>query len=403
MIKKNILQNGMNVITDYDNRFNTCTISYIIKTGSFYESGFNKGIAHLSEHILTANNNKYDFNDIDLIGGEFSAETYFNRTRFSINIPNKNIIKALDILTEFLFDYDIDERKLEIEKNIVKEEIIELDDNPRSFIVLKTNDVMHKNNPEYQCITGILESVNKITKVELTEFINTFYTPNNITLLVSGNVEHNDVLNYLSNRVSKFRDNKSVIVNTKPIMGEVLNFRSDKFIKEELGQTFLGWGIHINGCRTKDYYTMEIIDSLLFGGLSSRFYSDFREKNGLVYEINSYNNYLKGYASHAGSISSSTSDIHRLKEIIWTHYNDLATRFISQEELHKAKSYLNAQVLRIFDDIEDKNFIFSELVIAGIDISKNAIDEINKISIHDIADFCKKYFSKNNICFVEVG
>lgn len=398
------LKNGLTLFLDEDTRFNTVSISYIIKSGAFDETGYNKGIAHLIEHIIIKSKNNIcsdNFSYIDNIGGEYSAETYFNRTRLSINVVKQNYFKALKLLTESVFSLIIDPKIIELEKSIIKEEIYEINDNPKSSIIIKLNDVMHKKNINRQCILGTVESINKITYDEIVKFLTEHYNSENILIYINGNINSSEIIDYLSSS-SVIRKSPLKDICYKSVREENLNFNITKLSRSDLEQSIIGWGISIKDYSIKDYYILELIDSLLFGGMSSRFYKNLREEEALIYDIYTYNNYMETDAIIIGSIST-TNEVYNLIDYIWKQYEDLSLNLVSEDELKKAKMHAQGQFLRILDDIEQKNFLFSELIAANMYLDYKIDEKILDISANDILKFAIRNFNKKNICFMIIG
>ena len=260
---------------------------------------------------------------------------------------------------------------------------------------------MHKKNINRQCILGTVESINKITYDEIVKFLTEHYNSENILIYINGNINSSEIIDYLSSS-SIIRESPLKDVCYKSIIEENLNFNITKLSRSDLEQSIIGWGISIKDYSIKDYYILELIDSLLFGGMSSRFYKSLREEEALIYDIYTYNNYMETDAIIIGSIST-TNEVYNLIDYIWKQYEDLSLNLVSEDELKKAKMHAQGQFLRILDDIEEKNFLFSELIAANMYLDYKIDEKILEVSANDILKFAIRNFNKKNICFMIMG
>ena len=286
-------QDGSNIIINENNCLDSFIIIIAINVGSIDEyPDFNYGLAHFTEHMIFKGTNNINksidlLKFIDNIGGETNASTDYNITKYYIKVPYRNQIDACSILFDMVFNSIINKKEFDIEKNVVIEEILKSNDDPSE----KNSDIMYKelfkDTPYKTPIAGYIDTVKKITREEMLNFINKFYVSSNTTIGVYGKV-YKKTINFLKKITMpigniNFRDfnqkiNKNLHNNQEGIF---------KFTKDNLEQSIFSISFRICGIENKNRYILEFISHLLSGNMSSYLYKQLREKNGLVYNINS--------------------------------------------------------------------------------------------------------------------
>jgi len=187
-VKEKKLQNGLTVLFYPYKRENVVTVKLCVKVGSAYEKESEAGITHLIEHMIFKGTETKKPEDIvgviEALGGYMNAFTSYDYTCYYVAGPSTVTEKALDILSDVVFHPYFDPLELEREKEVVIEEMKMRLDNP--FVVLFENlmKASYKKYPYRRPIIGYENTVKSFKREDLLNFLNHFYTPKNMTLIV---------------------------------------------------------------------------------------------------------------------------------------------------------------------------------------------------------------------------
>jgi len=402
---KKILKNGLTIISQENNNSKLCTIAFIIKSGSFNESDKEHGIAHLIEHMLfkgTINRTYEEINkQIESIGGYINAQTSFDYTKFHVTIPYDKWDIGVDILSDMIFNSRIDKDELKKEKKVVQEEIKMYYDDLPSFTIDKLYCKMFKNYNNRQTITGTVKSVENITRDNILNFIQKNYVPDNMILLVNGNVQINNFIKFMNNFFDKLNITFNKFNNYYPqfeLSKNSLNNKLYKF-KRKSNQNHLTFGMFLPTIRSDEIYPCMLLNIILGGNCSSILYNNIREKKGLCYEISTTLEYindvtvLSGYAG----LNKENNVINEIIDI----FNNLKN-LINDELVKNSKEYMKGILYRQNEKTSDINAYISDCLIHKTSYSiEDLINKLENVKLIDIKNIIDKYFNETNLCFVE--
>ena len=238
----------------------------------------------------------------------------------------------------------------------------------------------------------------------LYNYYSNIITPDNIDISVNGNVDKDELIKDLNNIFSKFGNTKPFDyaqyskVISKPNAPRI---STQKMPSTETAWIMLGWqtdGI-IN---EKDYAALQIIDSILGGGMSSRMFKDLREKEGLAYQLGS------GLSAHVlrGSfvlyIGTNPDTLDKAKKGLFDEIYKLKTEYVGDKELKDAKEKLIGNyVIGLETNLEKASAIGQyETMGLGYEFKDKYIDLINSITDSDIIEVANKYFNDNYVLSV---
>jgi predicted Zn-dependent peptidase len=225
-MRKEVLDNGFEIYTETIDVAKTVTFSIYVKAGSYYESE-PFGVAHLLEHMVfkgTTNRSTQQISeDIERYGGYMNAETSFEHTRYFTTIPYENWEKGAEVICDISFNSTIPEKEFIMEKKVVQEELKMYSDDSSSHVSDMLLQSMFKSYPNRQTIGGTVESVGDITRENILNFRDLYYQPNNMFAVVSGNVSHEEVVDFLENMVPKPNNNGKRDMRKSKFNHDILN------------------------------------------------------------------------------------------------------------------------------------------------------------------------------------
>ena len=168
------------------------TIQCVVWAGSLDEKPHERGVAHFLEHMLfkgTANRGVGQIASmIEGAGGDINAYTTFDKTTFYLTLPSDQADLGFDILSDAIFNSSFDSDEFDREKEVVLEEIRRGNDDPGGQIGRKIFSTMYEGSEAGRPIIGFSEEVKNFSRDTLVDFWSRWYQPENMTLVVVGNL-----------------------------------------------------------------------------------------------------------------------------------------------------------------------------------------------------------------------
>lgn len=322
---------------------------------------------------------------------------------FAINVltTKDEYDKTLELLNEVVNnatfeDYEIDKVKTEKLNTIKRNK-----DVPLQRAIEEYRDLIYQNSP-YSISSKILEkNIPNITKEDIINYYNSIFAPKNLVISINGNINKDKTIQDLNN-IFKPKENAKnfdfVQYNSKIPTVTTPRQTIQKVPTTETAWILLGW--QTNGVlNEKDYATLQVIDSLLGSGMSSRLFKDLREQEGLAYQLGSgYSpNVLRG--SFLLYIGTNPQTLDKAKSGLFAEITRLKTEYIGDKELQDAKEKLLGNYVIGLETNLDKasNIGWYEASTRGYEFKDKYEKLINSVTDSDIIEIANKYFTDDYI------
>ncbi len=192
------LANGLSLLLMEDKRFPLVSTRLYIKAGSTYEKPAQAGISHVLEHMVFKGTKKRPkgaiSEEVERAGGYLNAATSFDYTVYITDMPHEHWKLGMDIVADMAFHAEIDPKELEAEKNVVLAELQRGKDSPYSRLFEDLMASSLENTPYARPIIGYEDTIKAMTAKDIKDYIKEYYQPQNMLLVVVGNIELDDVI-----------------------------------------------------------------------------------------------------------------------------------------------------------------------------------------------------------------
>lgn len=411
----NTLSNGLRYTIIPKKNIESVSILVIVYVGSRNENTKYSGISHLLEHMLFRGTKKHKtgsdvFKELTSIGSVVNAYTNSDQTGYYIKTSKNNLKKAIESLSDMIFNSKLEPKSIEKEKTIIFEEINMHKNNPKSIALASFDDNIFEGHSLSNSVAGTSKSLNKITPQILKDYYNSYYYPENMILVISGNVfapnNLEDIINKNFNKQIKHSSThkKLMTIYNEYIIKNVgwrLIYNHFTAKQENLIIGFPTFGYHSSPNR----YILEVINVILGGNASSRLFTKIREHNGHVYNINSV---LQIYEDN-GFIYIKTMVENKNIEFVIIEIIKILKQFktecVSDEELINAKTSIEGSVLIKSDDTLNTALFYGIQLLYNqpLMIYNEYINEIKKVKKEDIKLISEIIFDFNNMLVCIVG
>lgn len=405
-MRSTTLSNGLTIMSEKNETSKVCTISYLIKSGSYDEGKDETGIAHLIEHMLFKGTINRDYksinNEIESIGGYLNAETNFLYTKYYCTIPYTEWKKGLDVLTDMIFNHTIPEEEFIKEKKVVQEELKMYNDDPQSFVCDELIKQMFTNYPNRQSIGGTVQDIEKLTRNDLIDFINRNYFPQNMIVIATGNIEHENIVSFVEDYINSLNIMFTECQKTyEQFKFENLNNKIVEFERKEIEQAHLMFGSFGPSYNSNEMLPMQLLSIILGGNSSSVLFDTIREQKGLAYSIN-YDIEPMDDVSIAMGYAGLNRDSNVIDEILKIFAN--IESYLTEEKLKASKAYFIGMLYLRMEKTSGINNHIAENLLHNDDTTiDELVTKVNNITLQDVINVAKKYLTKDNTCFIKLN
>ena len=254
------------------------------------------GVAHFLEHKMFEQENGRNSLDVLMsLGVEANAYTTNNHTAYLFEATN-NFYEALDELMDYVQNPYFTDENVEKEKGIIGQEIGMYDDDPGWQLYMNALDCMYKENAVKIDIAGTVESISKIDKDVLYKCYNTFYNPSNMTLVVCGDFEPEEILKKIKNRIIP-KEHQGEIKRIYPESEKGLN-KKYKEVSMQVSKPIFMIGFkdeNLGEEKVKRHIAVEILMNMLVGK-SSPFYQKMYDEGLLIAPLDMDYEFTDNYA-----------------------------------------------------------------------------------------------------------
>ncbi len=409
--KRFVLKNGLRVLLVPMKSVESATTMVMVGAGSRYEVATNNGISHFLEHMAFKGTKKRPSameisSVIDGIGAESNAFTGKELTGYYIKSQATHVDLALDILSDMLCNSNLllDPREIDKERGVILEELNLYEDTPSRKIGDIYESLLYGDTPMGWDIGGEKDIIRKITREDFVSYMKSLYSADNMCVIVAGNIDIDTTLASIEKKFTPFTTFKTK--NYEPtIDSQSENLVAIKHKKTE--QAHFALGVRTFGLENeKDRQPMDVLSSILGGGMSSRLFHEVREKRGLAYYVRAYS---ESYADVGYMATFAGVDPKRIDDaikVVADEYRKILIRGeISEKELSKAKEYVKGHfVLDLEDTRSVAGFYASqELLEPKIDNPEEVIEQTDKVRIDDLMRVAEKYIKDAPLSLALIG
>jgi predicted Zn-dependent peptidase len=337
--ERNTLDNGLRVLTANLDHAQSVTCMVMLAAGSRYETPDTNGIAHFSEHMFFKGTQRRPSardiaGEVDSIGGEFNAFTGKEYTAYYVKCAAEHRDVALDVLADMLRNSRFDAEEIEREKGVIIEEMNMYFDTPRDYIGGVYESLLYGDQPLGWDIIGRKETVREATRDTFMQYLDRWYKPPRMIVGIAGKIGDDA----LARATELFGDLPAGETGEPAPAREHQSERVRVFTKQS-DQAHLVLGVPSYPIEHPDRYALQMVATVLGGGMSSRLFTEVRERRGLAYYVFGVNH---SYTDAGSLYSQAGVDINRIEEAVTTIATELrkiAAEPVPSDELEKARNF----------------------------------------------------------------
>ena len=334
------LPNGLRVLAAPMPQAQSVSCFVMFAAGSRYETKETNGIAHFAEHMFFKGTERRPTardlaGEVDAIGGEFNAFTSKEYTAYYVKCAAEHRDVALDVIVDMIRNSKFDAEEIDREKGVIVEEMNMYFDTPRDFIDGVYEELVYGDHPLGWDVIGRKETVLAATRETFLDYLGRWYKPSRMVVGVGGRIGDG-----LVDRVGELLGDLEDAPTGSPLPAlPSPNGARVKVHTKASDQAHICLGVRSRPIDDPDRYVLSVLATILGGGMSSRLFTEVRERRGLAYYVFATNH---SYTDAGSLYAQAGVDIDRIDEAIATVAAELrkvAAEPIPDDELRKAKNF----------------------------------------------------------------
>ncbi|MBI2057921.1 MAG: insulinase family protein [Candidatus Yanofskybacteria bacterium] len=399
--------NGLRLITVPMEHTKTITVLVMVGTGSRYETKEINGISHFLEHMMFKGTDKrpkaLDISlELDAIGAEYNAFTSKEYTGYYAKAAMEHFDFVLEIISDIFLNSKLDPAEVEKERGVVVQEINMNFDNPMRHIMDVHEGLLYGDQPLGWTIAGPKENILKMPVEKFREYFDSHYFAQNTVVAVAGNVSSEKVRQEVTKYFDGMRQREMlkpvpVIIDQKEPALKIFNKQTD--------QTHVFLGVRGYDMFDPRREILKIMSVILGGGMSSRLFTEVREKRGLAYYVGADADFYMDTGDFSSFAGLEGEKLKPAIEVILGEFRKLKEEKVSEKELKKAKDSIKGRMAISFESSDDLASFYAsqELLQKEMLTPEEKFEKLNKVSVDDIFEAANDIFRTDKLNLAVIG
>ena len=404
-ISREVLPNGLTIITEEMQHIRSVSIGIWVKSGSRDEVAELNGISHFVEHMVFKGTTSRSAQDIarqvDSIGGNMDAFTGKETICFNIKVLDEHLPVAIDILSDLVLNPVFAPKDIIREKGVILEEIKMDEDNPDYLVHEIFTQNFWKDHPLGKPILGTKETVRSFEQEKLFAFYRQRFAPNNIIISAAGNLNHSRFVDLIKGRFLALNSVPNGYHQPAPAVTPRIITRN----KKSLEQVQLCLGVPSHPISHEKRYVSYVLNTVLGGGMSSRLFQKIREEQGLVYSIYSDLNPYRDTGCLTIYAGTSLESTRSVVDSILTEFRELKNTPIPADELRRAKDQLKGSLMLSLESSTSRmsNLARQQMYFERFFSMDETINQIESVSAEELSEMANHLFQSDKIAITVLG
>ena len=405
MITQTILKNNINLITESIATVKTVAIGFWFNCGSRYESNNEKGISHFVEHMLfkgTKTKSAFEIAEkFDRIGGYLNAFTERETVCLHCVVPAIHTKTALEVMSDMIENSAFSEKEIERERKVIISEIISSLDDPEETALDASIQAIYPKNAISHSILATKKDVKNISRTQLVEWYEKFFTQAPMYVTIAGNIDTTMVTTILESMQSRPVSTQNEDVFITPTWSKGNHFIKADFQQQQI---FAFYPI-ATPLTQKTYYALAILNALIGDTMSSRLFQSLREKSGACYSVYSF---VSIYSDCAYWCAYASSEKKRVAKVIVNLQKEITLLLkngFTDDEIIAAKEHICGEEIISSEDMEQRMKFLSRNYSLNFTQTtlEETIAEIRAITREELTATLQELLNPDNEALLEYG
>jgi predicted Zn-dependent peptidase len=404
-IRREVLPNGLTIITEEMKHIRSVSIGIWMKTGSRDEDLPWNGISHFIEHMVFKGTQHRSAEEIarqvDSIGGNMDAFTAKECISFSIKVLDEHVPIALDVLSDLVLNPVFAVQDISRERGVILEEIKMDEDNPDYLVHEIFTQNFWKDHPLGRPILGTRDTVKRFDRTPVFDFYSERFSPGNMIITAAGYLNHDRFVELAAQHFQDMKPKSNGFHSAPPKIIPKIILRN----KKSLEQVQICVGVPSYPITHERRHTSYILNTLLGGGMSSRLFQNIRERQGLAYAIYSDLNPYRDTGCLSIYAGTSRESAIKVVECIVSEFRRLKSEMVAEDELRRSKDQLKGSLMLSLESSNARmsNLARQEMYFDRFYSLDELIAKIEAVTAEEIQELANQFFSTESIAVTVLG
>jgi predicted Zn-dependent peptidase len=393
------LSNGIRIMYKHaPSQVTHCCV--LVNSGSRDELPEQEGLAHFIEHLLFKETERRSTNQIlnrlELVGADLNAYTTKEYTCIHASFLNPYLERTIDLFEDILFHSTFPEEEVEKERGVIQDEIASYLDQPEEAIQDDFEELLFTDHPIGKNILGTTETVGRLNRDDMQQFIAANYNTNEIIFAVIGDYDFKKV----SKLGDKYFSGIAPNYNTKSRITPGFNLGGKHIVHKPISQTHCIIGNQAYSSSHKNKTGLLLLNNLLGGmGMSNRLNLEIREKHGIAYTIESNYTALTDTGIFSIYFGTDTEKADKAAKLVHKELKKLREQKLGTLQLHQNKQKFIGQIALAEENRMSLIISMAKSLIDFnyVDTLPQLFDKINNVTASQLLEISNEIFDESKM------
>lgn len=418
MLKHSVttLPSGLTVITVPMPAVESVTVLALVNAGSRYEKSQWWGISHFLEHMVFKGTEQYPDAQtlsaaVDAVGANFNAFTSKEYTGYYVKGASKHLPLALNVVSDMLLTPKLRQADIDREKGVIIEEINMYADMPSSHIANQFEQMVFAMPTLGHDIIGTKETISALTTQDFQNYLTQWYGLKNVILILSGDdklLSDPATMKLVTKAFAKGDVAKRGAQKAKEHLGtKPLTKKKLLVINKKTEQAHFILGFPSYNRHSPKRHALSLLGVILGGNMSSRLFTEVREKRGLCYYVHSDNDVNHDIGMFGASAGVDPKRVDEAVQVTLGEFKALkdGSKPITKSDLQRAKDYISGKFVLDLEDSESvaQYFGMKQLLLGEIESPEQLLQRYMAVTLEQINDVIQEVIVPAEARFAIIG
>jgi predicted Zn-dependent peptidase len=398
------LDGGLRVVTEAVPSVRSVAFGLWVRTGSRDETPEQAGVSHFLEHLLFKGTGRHSAIEIselfDGMGAAVNAATSKESTHLHARLLDEHVAEALDLASEMFLSPALPPDEIDSEREVVLEEIAMYEDEPQDRVHDVLAEAVFGEHPLGRRVLGTAEVIGSIPVPDIAAYHRARYAAPAIVLAAAGHLEHERIVELARKHLNPPAEvGQSRNGADEP---EGVRFRFYPKETEQYHVCFGGPGITRNDDRR---FALSVLDSAFGGSVSSRLFTEVREKRGLAYSVGSYTEQFVDHGAVALYVGTREDNVSEACEIIGRELVRLRDDGLNGEELRRAKEHIKGRMVLSLESTSARASRIARSILFDVPLLSldEMLERIESVTADEVGELAREFYDPTRLSGACVG
>jgi len=396
--------NGLQLLTLQNRVAPVATFCVVYRVGSRHEAVGHTGATHLLEHLMFKGTPEFHREagtqiaaTLEAVGAHFNATTWFDRTNYFETVPSDQLELAVRIEASRMRGSFIRDEDRIPEMTVVRNEFERGENSPFQVLYKESFAIAFREHPYHHPTIGWRSDIEGVSTERLKEFYDTFYHPDNATAIVIGDFEEEAALGLVEKHFGHIPRSSRPI--PRPYTVEPRQEGERRFVVRRSGQiAWIGLSYRSVSASDPDAYAMAVLSNILGTGMTSRLYQALVERS-LAISVSAIS-----WQLHDPSLFSlfaaltPGADPASVEKIVRDEVSRIVTQVVREEEVRKAKTQIEADVIFDRDTTDEVAASLTEAIaVSRWEWYVDYLDNVQRVTMENVHRAASRYLNDDSL------